>query len=53
MYVQGELSFDAVLSNEWNLASALRIDDNLSIDNVKSSELLPEGQMILRLKFPS
>ena len=31
------------MSNEWNLASALRIDDNLSIDNVKSSELLPEG----------
>ena len=44
MYVQGDnFSFDAVLSNEWNLASALRIDDNLSIDNVKSSELLPEG----------
>ena len=44
MYVQGDnFSFDAVVSNEWNLASALRIDDDLSIENIKSSDELAEG----------
>ena len=44
MYVQGDnFQFDAVLSNEWNLAKALRVDDGLTAENIKSSEDLPEG----------
>ena len=44
MYLLGDnFSFDVVLANEWNLASALRIDNDLSIDNIKSSEQLPDG----------
>ena len=44
MYVQGDnFSFDAVVSNEWNLASALRVDNDLSIENIKSSDELAEG----------
>ncbi|MAK46999.1 MAG: hypothetical protein CMI24_07075 [Opitutae bacterium] len=44
MYVQGDnFKFDAVLSNEWNLATALRVDDGLNAENIKSSEDLPEG----------
>ena len=44
MYVQGDnFKFDAVLSNDWNLATALRVDDGLNAENIKSSEELPEG----------
>jgi flagellar hook-associated protein FlgK len=44
MYIQGDnFKFDAVLSNDWNLASALRVDDGLNAQNIKSSEDLPEG----------
>ena len=44
MYIQGDnFTFDAVLSNEWNLATALKVDEDLNIDNLKSSEDLPDG----------
>jgi flagellar hook-associated protein FlgK len=52
LYVLGDnFSFDAVLANEWNLASALKIDDNLSIDNIKSSENLPDGSNDIALNI--
>ena len=37
MYIQGDnFTFDAVLSNEWNLATALKVDEDLNIDNLKA-----------------
>ena len=44
IFLQGDnFKFDAVLSNDWNLATALRVDDGLTAENIKSSEELPEG----------
>lgn len=52
LYVLGDnFSFDAVVANEWNLASALKIDDNLTIDNIKSSENLPDGSNDIALNI--
>ena len=43
-FLRGDnFSFNAVISNPWNLAKSLQIDDNLTVENVKSSEELSEG----------
>ena len=36
-------SFDAVLQNDWNLATSLRVDNNLTAENLKSTHDFAEG----------
>lgn len=36
-------SFDAVLQNDWNLATSLRIDNDLSVENLKSTHDFADG----------
>jgi len=36
-------SFDAVLQNDWNLATSLRVDNDLSVENLKSTHDFAEG----------
>tara|TARA_B100000212_G_scaffold199960_1_gene150800 strand:- start:5327 stop:8719 length:3393 start_codon:yes stop_codon:yes gene_type:complete len=37
-------SFDAILENDWNLATSLRVDDDLTADNIKASDEFAEGE---------
>ena len=36
-------SFDAVLANDWNLATSLRVDNDLKVDNLKATHDFAEG----------
>ncbi|MBL65436.1 MAG: hypothetical protein CML14_04520 [Puniceicoccaceae bacterium] len=36
-------SFDAVLQNDWNLAASLRVDNDLTVENLKSTHDFAEG----------
>jgi flagellar hook-associated protein FlgK len=36
-------SFDAVLQNDWNLATSLRVENDLTVDNLKSTHDFAEG----------
>ena len=36
-------SFDAVLQNDWNLATSLRVDNDLTVENLKSTHEFAEG----------
>ena len=37
-------SFDAVLENEWNLATSLRVDDDLTAESLKATDEFSEGE---------
>lgn len=37
-------SFDAVLENDWNLATSLRVDDDLTAGNIKATDEFAEGE---------
>ena len=37
-------SFDAVLENDWNLATSLRVDDDLTAENFKATDEFAEGE---------
>ena len=44
-FIMGDnFSFDAVLENDWNLATSLRVDDDLTAENVKATDEFAEGQ---------
>lgn len=36
-------SFDAVLQNDWNLATSLRVENDLTVENLKSTHDFAEG----------
>ena len=36
-------SFDAVLANDWNLATSLKVDNDLKVDNLKATHDFAEG----------
>ena len=44
-------SFDAVLQNDWNLATSLRIDNDLTVDNLKSTHDFAEGANEIAFKI--
>ncbi|MEC7393793.1 MAG: flagellar basal body rod C-terminal domain-containing protein, partial [Verrucomicrobiota bacterium] len=37
-------AFDAVLENDWNLATSLRVDDDLTADKIKATDEFAEGE---------
>ena len=37
------ISLDAVLQNDWNLATSLRVDNDLTVENLKSTHEFAEG----------